>query len=216
MRVLLAVVTSESCSIGFAVSMMRLQTAIRSAPNVHATLELVPTLHAAIQLAAEPLPPLQGEVDAGADAGAERRFDAVVAISSHLSFPASFVLRALVAPPAVIAGIYPQPWLDWERVRSKAHDLSGENVAFRGNVYNIDPAIAKHAGSGYLVVPSADLGAVVLKREAIDALKGAAVTTDEALCRAWGKDIYADIDHQCANFGPVEFTGCVGHRTVLR
>ena len=205
MRVLLAVVTSDSCSIGFAVSMMRLQTAIQSAPNVHAVLELVPTLHDAIQVAAAP----PGDADT-------EPFDAVVAISSHLSFPASFVLRGLSAAPAFIAGIYPLPWLDWERVKSKAHSTSGEDLAFRGNVYNIDPAAAKHVGAGYLVVPSAKLGAVVLKREAIEGLKGAAVTTDEALCQTWGKDIYADIDHQCANFGPLEFTGCVGHRTVLR
>lgn len=204
MRVLLAVVTSDSCSIGFAVSMMRLQTAIQSAPNVHATLELVPSLHAAIQLAAAPPAP-----------GTEP-FDTVVAVTSHLSFPASFVLRALAAAPAFITGIYPLPWLDWERVRSKARDTTGEDLAFRGNVYNVDAAAARHAGNGYLAVPCAKLGAAVLKREAIDALKDVAVLTDEALCEAWGKDIYADIDHQCSNFGAVEFTGCVGHRTVIR
>lgn len=198
MRVLLAIVTTETCSLKFAVSMMRMQTALQTAPNVHAVIELVPSLHDALKLA-----------------HAEKAVDVVVAIHSHLGFPAGFVLRGLVAPGPFVAGIYPLPRLDWDRVAAKA-GVEGELECYKGNVYSVDASAARHAGNGYLGVKTAGLGAVVLQRAAIDALGGLPAMSDDQLCRAWGKDILADLDNQCSNFGPVEFTGCVGLRTVIR
>lgn len=199
MRVLLAIVTTDTCTLGFAVSMMRLQVALGTAPALHATIECVPDLHAAIQMAHK------------------GGFDAVAAIRSHMGFPAGFVLRGLVAGPFV-AGVYPLPCIDWDRVVAKQDDPS-EEMQFKGNVYSVDAAKAtrpKKAPPGYLAVREAELGAVVLAKEAIEQLKEVARVPDAEVCGAWGKDILVDLDNQCTNFGPVEFTGCVGLRSVLR
>ena len=196
MRVLLAVVTRDQCSLGFAISMLRLQSALRGAPGIHATVELVSSVSDAVQLAAD-----------------IKDIDAVVAVESQLSFPAGFVLNALVAPSPFVVGVYPLPRLDWERVAAKAR-APGEDMRYKGNVYNIDPATAKHQSQRYLGVSTAALGAVVLKAEALCALAKAEVTTDEGLCAAWGKTILADLENQCSNSGPMEFTGCVGLRAM--
>lgn len=204
MRVLLSIVTGggtfgNSCSLGFAVSMMRLQMALAQAPNIQAVIHLSPTVHEAARVAVE-----QGG------------FDAVVAVASTLSFPVPFVLRALVSPAPFVAGIYPLPTIDWDRVKAKAGD-SGEDMQLKGNTYSIDPEAAKHsARPGYLTVDRAGLDAVVLKKEAFEAVAAASVKDATDLCAVWGKPIDADLDNQCSNMGPVEFTGCVGLRTVLR
>lgn len=200
MQVLLAIVTEDTCCLSFAVSMLRLQVAMGQAPNVQMTIEMVRTLQEAVDLAKK-----------------QPHIDALVAIRSTIGFPASFVLRALVSGPFV-SGVYPLPRVDWERVVAKKDDTN-EEMRFKGNVYNIDPAQAKRLpklDAGYMIVPKAELGAVVLKREAIEALADKPVMSDEALCKVWGKDILVDLDAQCSNFGPVDFLGCVGLRAVLR
>lgn len=206
MRVLVAAVTrgtTMGCSLGFTVSMMRLQVALLSAPNMQVEVNIVSSLKKAIELAA-----------------ADDKFDAVVAIGSNVAFPAAFVLRALVAPSSFVAGIYPLPSIDWDRITARvtAKGSDAEEMRFKGNTYNIDPSTAKQAGAaGYLSVTSAGLDAVVLKKEAFTALAASKTARDDdELCRAWGKDILADLDNQCSTMGPVEFTGCVGLRTVLR
>lgn len=202
MRVLLTIITTPSagCSLGFAVSMLRLQMALVTAPNMQAVVHVASSIREAIAAAVE-----------------DGKFDAVVAVSATLGFPAAFVLRGLVAPSPFVAGIYPLPSIDWDRVVSRAADAA-ENTKFKGNTYNIDPASAKPAASapGYLAVKHAGLGAVVLKKEAFEALAGSAAKVDDDLCEAWGKDILVDLDGQCTNMGPVDFTGCVGYRTVIR
>lgn len=201
MRVLLAVVTSAAagCSLGFAVSMLRLQMALVSAPNMQAVVHVAPSIRDAIAAA----------VDDG-------KFDAVVAISAAMGFPAAFVLRGLVAPSPFVTGIHPLPSIDWDRVVARAADAA-EKTRFKGNTYNIDPAAAKASSvPGYLDVARATLGAVVLKREAFEALARAECATDDELCAAWGRDMLADLDNQCTVMGPIDFTGCVGFRTVLR
>ena len=202
MRVLLSIVTGggtfgNSCTLGFAVSMLRQQVALAQAPNIQTVIHVASTVHEAARVAVE-----QGG------------FDAVAAVASNLAFPVAFVLRALVAPAPFVAGIYPLPTIDWDRVVAKAADAT-EDMQFKGNTYSIDPAAAKHSASpGYLTVNRAGLDAVVLKKQAFEALAAAGATDD--LCAAWGKPIDADLDNQCSNMGPIEFTGCVGLRTVLR
>lgn len=203
MKVLLAVVISPAtvmCSLGFAVSMLRLQTAMHGAPTpLQAVLEIVPSLRAAVDLAAR-----------------DPSFQALVAISSHLTFSPSFVLRALASGKPFVAGVYPLPRLDWDRVKAKAS--SAEKPEYRGNVYNIDASKAKFLGGGFLEVPpeGVEPGAVVLTREAIEAVAPKTPATDDQVPVVWGRPVAVDVDQQCANFGPVDFFGCVGMRTVLR
>lgn len=200
MRVLLCAVTSGTCSLGFAVSMLRLQTALLSAPGLQVTVA-----------------PVRTTADALARARDEQ-FDALACIASNVAFPATFVLRGLVAPEPFVAGVYPLPTVDWERVTAKAAS-PGEEMRFKGCVYNVDAATAKPSTApGYMTVADAGLRAVVLKKEAIEALaaKVGEGTSDTDVCAAWGRDILIDLDSQCATTGTAEFTGCVGMRTVLR
>lgn len=202
MRVLLAIVTPDkhlgTCTIGFSTSMLRLQQALQQAPQeVDVQVELAASLHEAITLAHD-----------------DARYDAVVALNSRLGFPPSFVLRALVSPWPFVAGVYPLPRIDWERVVAKTP--STEDPKCRGNVYNIDAQAAKPKQDGYWVVPRAGLDAVVLKREALEALAGSHRQSEDELCATWGKDVWVDMENPCHNFGPVEFMGCVGARAVLR
>lgn len=201
MRVLLAIVTTPAagCSLGFAVSMLRLQMALVAAPNMQAVVHVSPSIRDAISVA----------VDDG-------KFDAVVAVAANVGFSTTFVLRGLVAPSPFVVGIHPLPAIDWDRVVARAAD-DKEHTRFKGNAYNIDPALVKpSSAAGYLEVPSAGLGAVVLKREAFEALAEASCSADDDLCGAWGRGVLADMDNQCTIMGPMDFTGCVGFRTVLR
>lgn len=198
MHILLAVVSKGgACSLGFAVSLMRLQNALATAPNVTITMDTASSVREAAQQA----------LQAG--------MDAVVVVRSTIAFPAGFVLRALVAPSDFVAGVYPLPTVDWQRVVDRAG--GAEETRFRGNTYNLDASKATAvAAPGYMAVREAELGAVVLKKDALATAAACEGSSDKELCAAWGKDVYVDLDNQCASTGPVEFTGCVGMRTVLR
>lgn len=202
MRVLLAVVSPRgTATVGFAISLLRLQSALQTAPNMKTVIEMAPSVHDALKAAV----------------AAEEPYDAVVAIKSHLSFPSSFVLRGLVSPAQFVTAVHPLPVIDWERVKAKAGGTS-EATRFTGNVYNIDPKAFKLVpdAHGFVEVPHGELGGVVLKGEAIAAVAASAGGSDKELCGAWSGKIHADLDSQCALTGSVEFTGCVGMRSVVR
>lgn len=201
MRVFLAMISRNgTCTTEFANSMMRLQVALRSAPGVHVTIDAAPNVHTAARAAAD-----------------DGNFDALVAISSDLAFGSAFVLRGLVAPFPFVTAVHPLPTIDWDRVAERKHD-DNEDVRFRGNVYNIDPAAAKVAkgGTGYVEVPRAGFGGYIMKKEAFEAVANGGAVVDEAVTDLWGRPVHADLDNQCAVMGAMEFAGCVGARAVLR
>lgn len=192
MRLFVAITTEDVCTIGFATSVIQLRQALQSAPNVQAAIDFVPDLETAFQKCKN-----MGDVDV------------MAVLSSQISFPARFILRSLVAPHPFIAAIYPLAQLDWNRVQQKAL-VPGEDMRFKGNKYNFDPSLATPVTGQYIAVRSAELKAMVLKRDAIDKVSGVKCTKD--ICKAWGKDIHMDLIEQCANFGPMEFSGCIGVR----
>lgn len=193
MRVILAVVTDTgTCSLGFVASMVRLQAALMTVPQLSAAVCVVGSVAEAAALAAR-----------------EGNFDAVVALTSTVTFPVALVTRALVAPAHFVCGVYPLPsGIDWQRVQT----ATDEEARFRGNTYSIDPAAARVVGRGYAEVDRAGLGAAVLHRPAFQAVAAAGCRTDDDVCAAWGRPILADLDHPCAAMGPVEFSGCAARR----
>lgn len=195
MKVLLAIVSTDGAAgVHFAVGLLRLQTALQVSPTpMEVAIAPVPSICAAVKLAAE-----------------DAAFDAVVAIRSTIAFSEAFVLRALAGSHPFVSAVFPLPTVDWARVRSKAG--SSESPASRGNTYNVDAATARIVAGGYAVVRAAAPGAYVLRREAIEALRGC--DSDAQLCRAWGRDIHADLDSQCATSGPMEYVGCIGTRAA--
>lgn len=200
MRVLLAIVSTDQCSLGFTVSILKTVNLLIREAQVN--VEVVSSVHEAVTLAHS----IKG-------------LDALVAIRSSLSFSPEFVMNGLKTGPFV-AGVYPLPTIDWGRVAAQKGPAQ-EELRFKGNTYNLDPTgcTQKGAPPGYLVVDKVELGAVILGQAAITALADTACrasVTDAQLCEAWGKDILVDMGHQCTNFGPHEFTGCVGMRATLR
>lgn len=194
MRVLLSIIDAlGTCSAGLAISLLRLQTAVAHAPDMRLTVHATKSL---------------GEAAREARAGG---FDALVAIEHTIGFPAAFVVRGLVSPEPFVTGVYPLHALDWARVACTPDDCT-EELRFRGNAYNLDPAEARAAPNGYVAVRSARLGAVVLKGAALEAIAASSATTHEGLCADWGRDIHADLDNPCQSTGPMEFMGCVGAR----
>ncbi len=200
MRVLLAIVSTDQCSLGFTVSILKTVNLLVREAQVN--VEVVRSVQEAVTLAHG----IEG-------------LDALVAIRSSLTFCPEFVMHGLKAGPFV-AGVYPLPTIDWGRVAAQKGP-GQEELRFKGNTYNLDPSGCRQRGAppGYLAVDTVELGAVVLGKAAIKALADKACrasVTDAQLCKAWGKDILVDMDHQCTNFGPHEFTGCVGMRATLR
>lgn len=194
MRVLLAIVDAQQsamCGISFAVSMLRLQSALNTVPHIQATIAPAPTLREAARFAVA------------------EGFDAVVAVEASVGFPVPFVLTSLLAPHEFVTGIYPLPLMNWDRVASAR---SAEDVRFKGNTYNVDLIGATTTVDGFLRVQRAALGAVVLKRDAIAALAACPTDSHEDLCAAWGKGIFGNLENPCNNTGSIEFAGCVGAR----
>lgn len=202
MRVLLVLVSNGQCSLGNAASHMQLHSALCDAPDVHVTIHVAASMREAVEAALK-----------GSEAG--EAFDALVAVKGHIAFPVSFVLRGLVAPFPFVVGVHPLPRLNWERIAAKATDPTrAEELRFAGNTYNVDPARAKVLPNGYMEVGAVEeIGAAVLKREALLAV---AASSEHDLCKAWGKEVHADMESPCASTGALEFVGCVGARAVLR
>lgn len=191
---------SVECSLGFAVSMLRLQTALASAPiQIQAVLHVVPSVCDVLKVMAD-----------------DSSFRAAVCVNSDITFPAGLILRALSTGQPYVTGVYPLPRLDWERIKEKAATKTVESAQFWGNTYNVDASKAKFLGGGYIEVDRADPGVVVLTRDAAEAIHAKKPASDADIPRAWGKAILADIDHGCSSFGSMDFFGCVGMRNALR
>lgn len=196
MRVLFVTVApSGQCSLGYAIGVLNFQMSVRAAPHLTVDLDVAPSLQAAI---------------AKARSGT---YDALVAIHSNIAFSPSLVLRGLTnAECPFVVGVYPHPSIDWKRV-TLDRGSAGEDLKFKGNTYNLDPTQARMVRGGYLATKYADLGVVVLRDDALANVSG---STDKDVCASWGRDIYADLDNPCSLTGQVEFTGCVGMRSILR
>lgn len=198
-KVLLAIVCPNAqCSLDFSLSLLRLQMALVKAP-LDIQVDVVPSLCKAIEVV-----------------NSDESYTNLVCIASHVSFTAAFVLRGLSSGHPFVAGIYPLTVLDWDRVKEAA--VSSESPQYRGNVYNLDIEKASFGAQGYLSVSDGSIepGAVILTREAVEAIASLQPKTDADVTTAWGKTIHADLDQQCANFGQVEFVGCAGSRAILR
>lgn len=220
-RILFASITQgrDQCSISHAISIIKFQTGILSAP---------------IELEYRFEPSLADALDAFGASNA----DVLVAIDNYIGFPEAFVTENVIgASKEFVAGCFPLPGvIDWERVRAKAHDESEPN-AFKHVQYSLDPTAEIH-DLDWAQGSQARLDCVILRRSALDRIKesnpasvhpggllahvesigpdGTKRSKDETLCAMYGKPIWIDLAHPCCSFGSYAFCGAVGLRRVLR
>lgn len=209
MHVLIAIVSpTEHSTLMFASSMRDLQNTLMLLHDMHITICVVKNLQMALR--------------AARDKQSREPLDALVAIDSTVGFPVSFVVRALNVPAPFVAGIYPLPMVDWDRVQERATKPGNrEETKYTGCVYNLDPSKAVMAPHGYVRVHRIELKAVVLKKTALEALLGLVdakeVPDNDAVCDTWCRagpenNIWADLECQCANFGMFPYNGTIGER----
>lgn len=159
--------------------------------------------------------------------------DAVFAVEHTIGFDPDFVVEALACEFPVVAGAYPLPVVDWERVKTQP---ANEMPPFWGNVYSVKPkdSLCK----GYAQCDKAELGMVMIKRAALQAIAdahpdiidsegnasfaaagvygGTRMSASERFHHLHGEPVWTDIRRGGTSTGPTEFGGCVGARTVLR
>lgn len=218
--ILVCIVTRgrHDASIPCAVSMLHMQTVLMTtAEPVTAEVHFVKTLNDALNVLRQH----------GSAAGA-------LVADCSMGFDPDFALRALASGLPVVAGSYPLPEVDWERVKTQPKN---EDAAFWGYRYNIQPT-GRIGPSGYAHVSEAQLGVAWVRKDVVDSIAarhpdlaardgtfpfamegvydGALRTADERFLDLHGGDVWADIERPATSMGPLEFGGCVGRRRTLR
>lgn len=227
-KVLIAGVSNpqkNESSISFAMGMLRAQAELLTRRDVAVNVGLYTSMHEVL------------------NSFYKRGFDVLVAIDSLLGVNERFITRNIWCTHDLVAGVYPLPHIDWEKVKEKTQAGSAEPTALQGLDYNVSGIRGADLGSKYLTIdPPADMRAFVLKRSVLEAAvqahpeiaftNGAGeteynfwttrvvdnrrLTEAENLCALWGGPVHADYEYQLQNFGPLDFAGCVGNRQVIR
>ena len=166
--------------------------------------------------------------------------DFVVIVDGACGVPPEFVLGVLDAPHEAIAGVYPLPKIDWDRV-SKTLETPGasEPLQHAGNVYNLEPA--QGPLKRYVPVKTVrDLKVLALSSKVLRQMAGPSnsylaedgskhylFTHDsvfenalqnqyQTLARRLPVPLVADLELPCVMTGPAQFAGCVGMRGSVR
>lgn len=213
--VVLAIITkTEDVSLACTTSLLRLQQHAARREDVVLDVHIVPELNDALNLVTG---------------------DYVVAIDAQCGFSPEFVFGAVNSKHPAVAGVYPLPKVDWDRVKKVLHSDSKEPLCHAGNVYNLTPAVATM--QRYLPVAKVEeLRVLALKTSAIKDLMGPSTSyaenTKHLVCHDAVYDdtfhncyqtlfhklphMVADVEAPCVMSAPAQFAGCVGMRGSVR
>lgn len=126
--------------------------------------------------------------------------DTLVTIDSHAGVDAGFVLDPMEDGDDCVVAPYPLPAVDWDRAaRVLADGVTAEPADHAGLQYNV--ALDRMDSRG--VVPVDD----VAEMRVAKFRRGAPRRPPT---------VRVDLAHPAQSFGKVAFTGCVGHRRILR
>lgn len=174
--------------------------------------------------------------------------DWVVVVDWCTGFPPEFVfglLESAAAGAGLVAGVYPLPTVDWERVGrvlgvgGGAARASREPIAHAGNVYNV---VLENTFEGrYAPVAEArELGVLAVAKDVLEAVASPAIsytapdgktrylyahasvfedalqTDHQTFVRRAARPLLADTACPCSLSGPAQFAGSASHRTRLR
>jgi hypothetical protein len=174
--VLVAVVArSDTCTIAFCASMLKLQVQLARAKDVAVAIDFV------------------ASQDAGWAAFEAGNHDTLVLLDSHMGVSPEFVLEEPTAD--CVISPYPLPKLDWAKAETLLKDPACAHPEEAAFVYNVDPP-----------APSVPFDKVTEMRVA-KFRRGAPRNP---------ATVNVDLAHPSQCHGMVAFTGCVGHRRVLR
>jgi len=141
--------------------------------------------------------------------------DQLIVLDTMIGFSPEMVIRMIESDDraAVVVGVYPLPQIDWDAIRSGGGDdeTALQNMGLTFNVRLAD-------GS-----PPTDDDGYAEVAEILVPPRAYRISRREIAGRtAWSwnepraSPIVADVKHQCSSFGPLDYVGCVGLRTVIR
>jgi hypothetical protein len=215
--IVLAIVTkTEDVSLICTTSLLRLQQQAFRREDITLNVHIVPDLNDALNL-----------VSYG---------DYIMIVDAQCGFTPDFVFGVVDSGHQAVAGVYPLPKIDWDRVSKVLYsEDSKEPLNHAGNIYNLTPAVATM--QRYVPVHTVqELRVLVLKTSLIRDLMGPSTSyadnTKHLICHdAVYNDTFhnvyqtlfhklplvvADVEAPCVLSAPAQFTGCVGMRTSLR
>jgi hypothetical protein len=217
-RVVLAIITHcDELSLVCTTSLLRLQQQAARRGDLTLDVHLVPTLLDALNT-----------YDKG---------DFVFVLDGTIGVSPDFVFQAIASGKDAVAGVYPLPHVDWERVERVLRDDSAtESLKYAGNVYNLTPAPGRGMTAYANVKDVKELKVMCLKSSVLEKLAGPDTSYDtghlfthdsvyfdtlhnqyQTLARKIGlENIVADLEHPCMCAGPAQFAGCVGMRGSVR
>lgn len=165
------------------------------------------------------------------------RFAGVLIIRANAGFDAVLVTAAYESDKDLVIGASALPMVDWDRVKAEIASGGTEPPEFAGNVYNVKLADSPRDGDYARVAAVSDVAVMFVRRRVVDdiAERFPEVLSDDAsafaldgveggkfvpglarFIRMHGKDVWADVEHQVAVAGHLEFLGSVGNRAKLR
>jgi len=219
--IVLAIVTpADELSLVCTTSLLRLQQMAARRGDVLLDVHIVPTFLEALNTYA--------------------RGDYLAVLDANVGAPPEFVFGVLDSPAAaahpLIAGVYPLPRVDWERVSKTAKDPAAtEPLSHAGNVYNVTPGAATLAHRYAPVTALAELRALVVDCRVLARMAGPDISYVEngatkylfahesvwensrqneyqTFARKSGESVVADLEAPCVLAAPAQFAGCVGMR----
>jgi len=146
------------------------------------------------------------------------QFDQLICIDTMLGFNHELVLRMIQSEHDMIFGVYPLPKLFWDNVKStvdgrrEGSSITGEDIKNAALVFNVE---IDHAGSEeYALVRAVRDGEIGIFKMTRRVVEETLKPFDPV--HGWKGPVYADVKYPCTSFGPVDYVGCVGYRSLIR
>jgi hypothetical protein len=160
-------------------------------------------------------------------------FDYLIAIDGAAGVPPEFVFGVLDGTHEAVAGVYPLPQIDWDRItRALVREDSAEPIHHAGNVYNLTPTAGVNLARYVPVAKVEELRVLAVSTKVLDGIYGDPFGSDHRLytCETVesGKllnayqtfarkvSLVADLEAPCSLSAPATFAGCVGYRGYVR
>ena len=151
------------------------------------------------------------------DAFHKQKYDQLICIDTMLGFNHELVMRMIQSEHDVIFGVYPLPKLFWEDVQKKLaqqKQVTGEDIKNAALVFNVEVDWDYGDNDGYVPVRAVRDGEIGIFKVTKRVVEETQTPFDPVT--GWKGPVYADTKYPCTSFGPVDYIGCVGHRTLIR
>lgn len=153
------------------------------------------------------------------DSFRKQDFDQLICVDTMLGFNPELVMRMIQSEHDVIIGAYPLPKLHWDNVKARlatTTSVTGEDIKNAALIFNVDVDDASTADpdDGYALVKAVrdgEIGIFKVTRGVVEKTP----TPFDLVC-GWEGSVYTDTKYPCTSFGPVDYVGCIGYRSLVR